>query len=290
MKVLFVVNPKSGIRKTNNLDSTISHLSDKYQLEYKTIFTEGSNDNKKIRHVLEEFKPDTAVAVGGDGTINLLASELIKSNITLGIIPVGSANGLASNLNIPNDVEPAFIKLVDKTPKPLDVIVLNDTYNCFHLSDIGLNARVVKRFEDEESRGLAGYAKQLIKELFSERTAFRAQIDTADAQIKLKAEMIVIANAKSFGTGAKINPLGEPDDGKFEIVVIKPYRWWIMLRLAISIFTGKLHTLNNIKIFAVNEAGISFQKPPNLQIDGEIIEGISSLDVRIIPDAINVYY
>lgn len=290
MKVLFVVNPKSGNRNEDDIENRLSSFAIKQSFDYLIFHTEETGNSQKINNLIKEFQPSTVVVAGGDGTINLVASLLIKHNINLGIVPTGSANGLAYNLSIPKNVEKSLEKLVDKNPKPVDAILLNEKYHCFHLSDTGINARVVKRFEKQDSKGLAGYGKQLIKEMISSNTAFRVRLIIKGLSKNMKAEMVIIANAKSFGTGAKINPIGDLKDGKFEIVVIKPYPWWFVFRIVISFFTGNLHKLQNVRIYSTNKARLTFNEPQDLQIDGELVEGISTLNVRIIPGALKVFY
>jgi YegS/Rv2252/BmrU family lipid kinase len=290
MKLLFVINPKSGNKAGHDFNERVTGFTRKHGFNFRVLETKGEGDEERLAKAIDEFHPDTVIAIGGDGTVNLAASQVVRHEINLAVIPAGSANGLAFNLNIPNDFDKAVEKLVKSRPRPLDAILINNNHYCFHLSDIGINARLVKRFEREGSKGFTGYAIQLFKELRSPGNTFRARIKTSDYERKIKAEMIVIANARSFGTGAQINPPGEIDDGKFEIVIIKPYRWWFMFRILISFFTGNLHKLQNVKVISVGKAKITLEKPQDLQIDGEVFEGCTEIKLEIIPDALKVYY
>lgn len=290
MNLLFVINPQSGNKDNRDFNDLISGFAEKHGFKYRILETKGEGDEERLAKAIIEFRPKTVIAIGGDGTVNLAASQLVGHEIDLAIIPAGSANGLAFNLNIPKDFKKAIEKLIDTKPKPLDVILINNRYYCLHLSDIGINARVVKRFEREGSEGLTGYALQLFKELRTPGNLIRGRVKTLNYEKRIKAEMIVIANAKSFGTGAQINPLGEPDDGKFEIVIIKPYQWWFMFKILIAFFTGKLHKLQNVKIITTSEGKITLEKPQDFQIDGEILEGITEINLSIIKSALNVYF
>ena len=230
------------------------------------------------------------VAAGGDGTVNQVASELINSNIDLGIIPAGSANGLAYNLGIPSGVNEALQFILDCNAKPIDVIQLNNQIYCYHLSDIGINARIVSRFEKEGSKGLTGYAKQMLKELFTKRSAFSFDLKTPVESKRYKAEMLVIANAKYFGTGAIINPVGQIDDGEFEIIIIRPYPWWILFYLLRMFLFGKLEKLKYVKVIKTNQAEINLDKSHDLQADGEIFKDIKSMKIKILPSALKIRY
>jgi diacylglycerol kinase (ATP) len=288
-RILFVINPKSGRGQRQNIEDALPQFSEEYDFEYKVYKTTGENDSEEISRQIEDFKPETVIAAGGDGTVNMVAGELIGKDIKLGIIPAGSANGLAYNLEIPENIEAALKKNLSGQVKAIDVIKMNKKYYCLHLGDIGLNARIVKRFEEEGSKGLLGYGKQLLKELFEGKTYFSFYIKLPEhRRRKMKAEMLVIANAKRFGTGAIINPTGELNDGKFEIVIIRPYPWWFIFTFIYAAFTGHLHKMRYVKIYSSSEAVITLTKLQEFQIDGEIIPETKEINVEILHNALKL--
>jgi diacylglycerol kinase (ATP) len=287
-KLLFVINPTAGLKRQDYF-SAVRDAADDYGFQYLIYKTTGKNDGREIRRHIEDFNPVTVVAVGGDGTINLVAKELLGSRINLGIIPAGSANGLAYNLGIPDDFSEAMKIISVSAPEPFDVISINDKYYCLHLSDIGINARIVKRFEKEGDKGLIGYGRQLFKELFEDKTYFTLKLEVPGKFIrKLKAEMLVIANAESFGTGMIINPGASYNDGQFEIIIIRPYPWWFVFKLLFASVTGRFNKMKYIKVFSLKKAKVILSEPEEFQVDGEIIPDVSSLKIKIIPGALQV--
>lgn len=103
----FIVNPISG-RGKHNIGKT--ELEKHFPKEIYKIEVEYSNCKKHAIILTQNAftnSPDSIVACGGDGTINEVASCLINTKIKLGIIPLGSGNGLASNLNIPKSLDKA---------------------------------------------------------------------------------------------------------------------------------------------------------------------------------------
>jgi diacylglycerol kinase (ATP) len=288
-RILLVINLKSGVGTAKTFHTKIMEVAKKNDLIIEMYETSGKNDSKNVRRMLKDFKPEIVYAVGGDGTVNLVATELINKDIALGIFPAGSANGLAYNLNITDDVENALIKNLAEPPKVIDVIKINKKHYCFHLSDIGVNARIVSRFEKEGSKGMMGYGKQLVKEMFDKKSWFTFYVQIpGERRKKMKAEMLVFANAKSFGTGAMINPTGKLSDGKFEIIVLRPYPWWFVFTFIYAVFTGKLHRMKYIKVFSSDKVKIDLLRQQELQIDGEIIPGVKTIDAEIIPRALKV--
>lgn len=287
-KILFVINPKSGNSQDINFEDQILQFAQAEKFDYKIYKTKGENDGPRIHQLLDTFQPKKVVAVGGDGTINLVAAELIGKKIVLGIIPGGSANGLAFNLNIPTRFSDALDINIKGDSVAMDVIRVNDKHYCFHLSDLGINARIVKRFERENMRGMLGYGKQLFKELFSPKSFFSYNIETDTKKKRSKAEMIVIANAQSYGTGVKINPTGKFNDGKFEVVAIRPYPWWFVFNFVFAGFSGKLHRMEYVEVFQAKEALISVDHHQDFQIDGEVMGKERNLKLEILPCTIQV--
>jgi diacylglycerol kinase (ATP) len=288
-KILFVINLTSGIGTAKDFYAVIADFAEEKKFQWKIYETTGKNDSDKIRRRINEFQPDIVFAVGGDGTVNMVATELINKNIILGIIPAGSANGLAFNLGITGNLELAFKKSLEATPIEMDAVKINGKYLCFHLGDIGVNARIVSRFEKEGSKGMLGYGKHLLREMFERKPSFYFYVQVpGHRRKKMRAEMLVIANAKRYGTGAIINPTGKIDDGKFEIIILRPYPWWFIFTFVYAVFLGKLHKMRYIKVYSAPEAQITFLKSHEFQSDGEIIPEIRQIKAKIIPGALKV--
>jgi len=288
--IIFVINPSSGTGEVVGYEPIIKRHSDLHAFKYMIYYTSGTGDSEKLKNHIDEFKPEMLIAVGGDGTINLVASLITGTQMILGIIPSGSANGLAFNLKIPTNFEYALKINLEAQIKSIDAIKINNEHYCFHLSDLGLNARVVKRFEKEGSKGLLGYGKQLFKELLTKKTYFSYSLKTDNETKKSKAEMLVITNAHSFGTGVRINPAGELSDGLFEIVVIKPYPWWFVFTFIIAGFSGHLDKMQSVNIFKTRIAEIKLEESQEFQIDGEIKGKTDSVKVELLRNSLNVVY
>lgn len=286
-KILFVVNPISGDIDKKYLEEKIKTLSKIQQFTFEIHYTKGKNDHQLITEAIRKFTPDKVVAVGGDGTCNLLAKILMNRGIPMGIIPLGSANGLAKELEIPQNLDEALKTIVADTTKAIDLLIINQKHVSLHLADIGINAQVVKRFERDRIRGFAGYAKHFIQELFAAKPLkFKVTID--GRKILKNAHMVVIANATKYGTGATINPKGSISDGQFEIIFIRPYSVWHLFQMVIPFFTRKIHELDYVKSFSGRTATIHNYGRKELQIDGELIGRLKEINVEINPHALEI--
>lgn len=285
LKILFVINRKSGRGGDANLEQLISQYSASSGFDYK-LYIMGGNDEAHIQEEIKQYNPGRVAAAGGDGTVNLLAGILANTGIPLSIIPYGSANGMAKELNIPTRAEGALEILTKGSLREIDLIRINGKI-CVHLADVGLNARVVKRFEKDVSRGILTYAKHLFGEMFLLKN-YVFHIFYEGKTIRRRGVSMTFANASKYGTGAVINPEGKLDDGKFELVIIKPFPRIKLLSIAWKMFINKLHTSDYAEIISCKKALVISNKRTTLQIDGEVIGKVKEINLENLPGALVV--
>lgn len=284
LKILFVINPVSGGKEKNDWEVGIREFfKDKKHITEFYLLT-GTNDKISIQHHIERICPDRVVAVGGDGTVTMLAGLLKETPIALGILPAGSANGMARELKIPLQTEEALRVITHGSCKKLDLVKINEEQICFHLSDIGLNALLVKYFEGSKKRGMWGYGKSIFKALWK-KTLMHVTIKTDAEEIKRRAFMVVIANAQTYGTGAIINPSGKLDDGKFEIIVIRKLNLIELLKMLI---THKPFHPDRIEVFQTKTVEMNLKRKAYFQVDGEFLGKTICAKARILPQILNV--
>src|SRR5688500_5568724 len=147
LKFLFVINPGSGGKSNQNWETVITNYFKPlpHTIEFYTI--DEKHTSTLLQDHIRKSHPNRVVAVGGDGTITMVGKLLLGSNIALGILPAGSANGMARELQIPIDPRLALDITVNGSIKCADVLKVNDEI-CLHLSDIGMNAQLIKYFEE----------------------------------------------------------------------------------------------------------------------------------------------
>ncbi|PKV75695.1 diacylglycerol/lipid kinase family protein [Pontibacter ramchanderi] len=219
--LLFVVNPIAGDIDKEELEDEIKTTCAEHQLNCTLYRTTGKNDAGEIKKRIEQDNYDAVFAVGGDGTVSLVGALLIGTQTPLGIIPLGSGNGLSKDLGIPQDTEEALQLLHEHVVRNIDTIDLNG-HPSIHLSDLGFNALVVKRFCEGDKRGPGAYAWIALQEYIQYEPKFY-RIETDTENFEGEAFMVTIANANAFGSNAAINPSGILNDGRFEICLIEPF-------------------------------------------------------------------
>lgn len=286
MRLLYIMNPTSG--RTSNQDAIdyILQSENNPTIEEKIYFTTGEDDDSAIRQELKDFKPDRVAACGGDGTVQLLARNLGDAKIPMGIVPLGSANGLAKALDLPKDYLEA-IELIRNSHQviPLDLLYING-HLCTHLSDLGTNALLVKSFEESGDKGMIGYAKHLLSSI-QQSDLMKCEIETSGTTITREGYMLVIANAHKYGTGVQISE-GSVSDGKFEICNVQK----IDIESAIKAGLTALNVFVDEDMFSdvitCTEARIRVMPRAHLQVDGEYIGEVDEVNVRIQSSALKV--
>jgi len=284
--ILLVINPVSGGRNKEEILLKISSFLDENKIGHSVFKTTGKKDKDNIKLEIKKQKPDALIAVGGDGTVNLAARSILEKDIVLGIIPFGSANGIATELNIPTQLDNALNKITKGKTRKIDVLKINNKLS-IHLSDFGLNANVIYRFEQDKNRGFGAYARHYIQEMFSVKgTTYLIRLNSEEK--KVKASMLLIANASSYGTGIKINPPGKLDDGLFELIVIRSYKTKELLRKVLDFLKGKINHFEFIERMQTSKAVIDNPSGKRLQIDGELAGRPAKVEIRVLQKKLEV--
>jgi YegS/Rv2252/BmrU family lipid kinase len=282
--IIIVVNPVSGAVEKKEIVDSILLFAKNENLESILYETLGTKDVENIKNLYNIHKPERIIIIGGDGTIRMVAEAIAKEDVILGIIPAGSANGFALDLDLQltleKNLEVAFLHQFME----VDIITINDKIS-IHLSDLGLNAELIKNYEQGEIHGKWGYALNTITTLFDSGEPFTAKIKANNKTFRYVARMIVIANAKKYGTGVVINPNGVMNDGKFELVILKNFD----LILFGQIISGNMPSdPDDVEIISTDKATIELDAPVSFQIDGEYCGTETKLDIKILHKQLKV--
>lgn len=284
--LLFVVNPISGGIDKDRIISQIKDFCAYKTVKAEVFYTTGTNDQDKIKTEIETHQPDALIVSGGDGTINLVTPLLLRYQLKLGIIPAGSANGLATEFGI--TMENAFEVLAESKTQPLDIILLDEEKYMLHLADFGLNAMLVRRYEEENRRGILGYAISAIQELGTLKDPFQVKIETSEGVKEFRTRFVVLANAQRYGTGFLVNPKGRHGDQQIELCILKE----ISPQQVINHLTQDEHMDNDpafFEILSVNEATIQCDRPVDFQSDGEYWGEKDQLKVQVLDQQVELF-
>jgi diacylglycerol kinase (ATP) len=280
LRFLFIINPGSGSHDTDWPRAIDAFFATRpYPTE--KIFLQQGCDINIIKDKINAAAPDRVIAVGGDGTVKLVAECLLHTNIIMGILPAGSANGLAKELGIPVSPEGALEHLLQTGSQKIHLLRINHQL-CVHLSDIGFNASVIKIFSSGKQRGMLGYIRAAWKVLWK-HAVMQVSIKIDDSIIKTEAAMIVLANATRYGSGAVINPAGRLDDDLFEVVIIKKVSFSEIFKMMV---THRPYDKDKTALYQAKSVSIESKKEAHFQVDGEYLGRVKKVQVDIIVGAL----
>ncbi len=288
MKVLVVLNPVAGGKEKDQFITFMKEEFNRYAVGFEVYMTTGENDVNRIKEQIREYKPSRLLSVGGDGTSSVCSQSIIDQDIALGIIPLGSANGMAMELGINEDPEQVLKDfLMSRHYRNLDLYKVNDKYYGMHIGDIGLNAKIVEGFSKEEGRGMFTYAKHFLREL-SQREMTLYSIKADEQILEKEAYMVAFANARKYGTGVVLNWKGNPFDGKIEIVVASEMKIRTLLLAGMTTLDDEMAREAPSDIISCQKAEIKTQNPVEVQVDGEYIGKHSDLKIAVVPGAVKL--
>jgi diacylglycerol kinase (ATP) len=286
--ILFVLNPISGDIDKASLEDTIRAYCAERGRVASFFHTTGNNDLERLKQHLQQVTYDAVFAAGGDGTVSLVAEALVTTSVPLGILPLGSGNGLSKDLSIPQDVETALRLTWEHEVLTMDTVRVGGKFSA-HLADLGFNALIVERFDQGEARGPGAYVRIATQEYLSyEPDLYHIKTDLEEWEGL--AFMLTIANANTFGSNLVINPDGVLDDGQFELCLIDPFPNVAAPGILYNLYTSGFDTSEYTRRLCCSQATISVpgKEEVLVQVDGEPMYLPTPIEVEILPQSLHV--
>lgn len=285
----FIINPISGNGK-HNIGKT--ELEKYFPKEKFKIEADYSNYKKHAILLTKNAiakNPDCIVACGGDGTINEVASCLINTKIKLGIIPVGSGNGLASNLNIPKELEKATEIIQNGNSQTIDVGQVNEHY-FFSNMGIGIDAHIIKKYETYSKRTLTAYLKASISSSFQFKP-IQTILNFNNRIINVNSFLLFISNSNEMGYGMSLTPKASLQDGWLDLVKVSKLGFIDKLVLGFYVLSNKIEKFKKAEHTLIQK--LSIEIPNNIrtdiQIDGEYHNlKTNKIDISIIKNGLDI--
>ncbi len=265
MKVMVIYNARSGKKRAPMIKAFAERASKPgLYLELREI--EGPGHGTELAREAVDKGFDRVISVGGDGTNNAIAQGLVGTGVPLGIVAMGSGNGYARSLGLSLDPKKALTHALTASAKAFDVGYLNEQL-FLGTAGIGFDARVAHRFDHSKSRGLFGYAKIIVQEIFGAppmRIVMNANEETTEAEVL----MLVFCNTREFGNGANISPGSRPDDGIAELRIVRKPSFFGLIVAFINIYTGRADKGSSIRNVFATSASV-WQEGTLAHLDGE---------------------
>jgi diacylglycerol kinase (ATP) len=284
-KALFIINPISGGKKKDGVPGLIDAHLDKTTLEPVIIF---SDSVAHARQLAKEGtgKFDVIVAVGGDGTVNEVASAIVGTDTPLGIIPFGSGNGLSRFLQIPMDPEKALKTLVSGRVEAIDSATLNGM-PFFNMAGMGFDAHIAEVFSHNKKRGFISYIKSSFEEFSKyKEQMYRMQVD--GETFDRKAFMVSFANSSQYGNNAHISPHASVQDGLIDICVITKFPIWRLPEMGVRMIMGSSDKVKFVEIVRGKDIVIRRERDGAIHLDGEPQMAGADIAIKVVPASLKV--
>ena len=290
-KFLFFINPISGTMFKNKVPEIISAFSSKNNIPSEVLQTNAAGDYQYLRDKIAADSITDVVVCGGDGTVNQLANALQGVDVNIGIVPMGSGNGLALTAKIPRQIGKALDLLLAGHAVYVDSFYINKRFSCM-LCGLGFDAQVAHDFAAQKKRGLATYIKQSTRNFFRAKPyPFILQMDSME--MNTEAFFISIANSNQFGNQFTIAPQASLHDGLLDIVVVNRMSklnliWAVLKHLRdgeVRLYEDKKYHRNKIHYFQTKKLTIQNPEKAPLHIDGDPAETSTVFEIEIIEKA-----
>ena len=291
MSVAIIINPISGGARPETAAARAAlavGVVERHGDRPEIFVTERPGHARELARAAVARGMRLVMAWGGDGTINEIASALTFGDVPLGIVPAGSGNGLATELGISRRPDRAIADALAAPPRLIDVGEL-DGRLFVNIAGIGIDAFIAAEFNapGNPRRGFAGYVR-LTGRALRTYVPRRYRITTSAGTVDARALTVTIANAPQWGHGARIAPGARVDDGLVDVVVIEERsRFGTVCQLP-RLFNGTVARIRGCTMSRVEHATIECDEPMMFHVDGEPVQGGTTLRARVHPRALHV--
>ena len=281
-KTLFIINPISGGRKKDDVPGLIDTY---FNGDATTVFTTGALHASQVA-TEAVGKYDMVVAVGGDGTVNEIASALVGSEVVLGVIPCGSGNGLSRFLGIPMDIAAAIKNLNNDNVAVIDSAQANGK-PFFNMAGMGFDAHISQVFAHGKKRGFISYVKSSLQEVLNYKPQnYHIEID-GKTYVR-KAFMLSFANSSQYGNNAHVSPHASVQDGLLDVCVIKPFPLYRFVELVIRMFAKTANQSSFVEIIRGKHVKVKRDSEGPMHLDGEPEIVGKEIEINILPGSLKV--
>ena len=292
-RTLFIVNPKAGRGCALTTWKALEPLVTGHP-EYEAVVPASYDETRRAAAEAVRAGIERVVAMGGDGTLDAVASELAGSDTTLGVIPCGTGNDFGKTNGIPKDPQGALQIAVGPHTRRLDIGVANGRHYFLNVAGAGFDAQVAKVHRQYPS-GLGGTLPYLLGTIatLANYKPVPVTITVDDQQVRGPITLVAVANGPQYGGGMRIVPSARRDDGLFDVCVAEAMSAWELLGLLPRVYTGshinhpKVRVLRGRHVTVVPDALLA------AHVDGDVIESgqttfamqAGALSVAVPPEA-----
>lgn len=289
MEVAVILNPIAGQWQIGSAKDKIAYEFKKHDINCIINETKCSGDGVDLAREAVKSGYKIVIAAGGDGTVNEVVNGIADTDASFGILPLGSVNVLARELNIPLDLKRAVSCIAENNIRKIDLGIAGDRYFTL-MAGFGFDAEVVSTVL-QPIKDMIGSSAYIFKglEKLATYNATDVTLEMPDQVYTSKAFLIMVANAATYTYRLKITPYAAPDDGLLDICI---FEHSAMDRLGFArqitdLFMDRHLEHDEVKYFRTTSVKVISSPDVAVQIDGDAF-GTTPLEIRIVPGILPV--
>ena len=286
IRVIFnaAAGSKGGIQTNAASEADVAAVLADVGIEAEIVASDSADQTRRLTAEAVRRGFAAVVAAGGDGTIGLIATELLNSGTALGVLPGGSIMNIPRMLGIPRDLSAAAAVLACGSVRRVDVgEVAGQPF--FEAGSVGMNAamfREAQRFDEGDRASIP----RTILAAIRYRPA-RMEITLDDRVVRTRALVVTVANGPYTGAGMTVAPDARVDDGRFDVTVFEHFSKWELIRHLASIAFGRRRYAPHASTYRSTFARISSASPLPARADSRDL-GSTPVEFRVLPAALPV--
>lgn len=271
MAICFIVNPAAGSGRTRTAWPELERRLHERDIQYEVFWTEARGHATDLARKAASNGAAAVVAVGGDGTLNEVVNGVNGSDVSVGLIPLGTGVDFSRTLHLPRSPEQCLEIVLQGNVRRLDVGVVNDRRFC-NVAGTGFDAKVADRVNQrgKKTGGALPYLQALLQTLFTYKNA-PFQITMDGTALDVTSLLMAVGNGRYFGGGMQICPEADVEDGRFDVCIVGDVDKFRTVMLLGRVFTGshRFHPLVTYK--KAKEVMVEGPDDFWIQADGELI-------------------
>lgn len=296
-KLIVIINPKSG-KGDDSFRPDVEKALEKSGANYEVRETKPDLSGEELaKKAIEEGARDIVVC-GGDGTVMSVVNGIAKAqneskaeDCTLSIVPGGTANLVATALEIPIDIEESVACAAGQKSEERTIDLGRCEQYYFVLGvGVGLTERVISKTssKEKETIGKLAYVKSMLEDLGARPHGIRFKLDDRSSK-RARGVAIVIANSGTIGGKLDFAPDAKMDDGKLDLCILHSFGFRDLVRILWHSLTGKLERERSVSFYQAKRIEIATDPPLRVQVDGELEEDLTlPLTAEVVPQALRV--
>jgi diacylglycerol kinase (ATP) len=287
-KFIIFINPISGTKNKEQTKLIIENKLTQAGFLFQFLPTEKTGDYSFLKDKIAAENITDIIICGGDGTVNQVGAYLQHIDVQVGIIPMGSGNGLAFTAGISKAPQKAMDVILNGKASLIDAFLVNNQFAC-HNFGVGFDARVAHEFAEGINRGPFNYIKLTAKNFFKAKPhAFTIRVE--NTTLEVKAFFVAVLNSNQFGNSLTIAPKATLNDGLLDIVIVKKEnKLSLFFKLINQLKRGKLATVSDDRrtfhYFQTKKIEILNPEMELIHIDGEPVAAMEIIKIEIIEKA-----